>query len=126
VQSRRGGPRAAPGAAPRARGNARALPAAIPAPPSLVRTHSAEQRRQRDLQAQGLGIPLLEHQNSNELAERFAKMASWEDSTHPVVLWYESPRTQGEVDGLDFLSLNARYLGTVQTFVRIQNNMIIS
>jgi hypothetical protein len=41
-------------------------------------------------------------------AQRFSSMLSWENSDHPVVLFYVSPTH--EVGGVDVLSLNSRYV----------------
>jgi len=53
--------------------------------------------------------PILTRQLSNELAERFSAMKSWEDTEHPVVLFYTSLPGQ-PVEGIDILSLNPRFL----------------
>jgi len=73
--------------------------------PLLQRVPSAEYA---ELRTQ-LAAPPLVRAMSNDLAARFAEMTSWEDTEHPVVLWYTSDRGQ-YVEGLDILSLNPRFL----------------
>ncbi len=104
------GRRAAPGSPVAAAPNTppAAAAAAPPPPPPLVRVPSARYQN-AVATANPLGPPQLIRALSDELANRFEKMTTWEDTEHPVVLWYYSQRGQ-EVDGLDILSLNPRFL----------------
>jgi hypothetical protein len=76
-----------------------------PAAPRLQRSASSE-IREREAE---LARPALVGALSEGIADRFAKMRSWEDTEHPIVLWYNGQRSE-EVEGLDILSLNPRFL----------------
>jgi hypothetical protein len=90
---------------------AAAMAAAAPMPdvmPRLQRSASSEARERERLLLQA---PALVRELSQGAAlERFSNMRSWEDSEHPIVMWYEGRAYEGEVEGLDILSLNPRFL----------------
>ena len=75
------------------------------APPMLDRVSSSEYA---DVAAR-LGPTQLVRELSNDMATRFDQMVSWEDTEHPVVLFYTSSRSQ-DISGMDILSLNPRFV----------------
>lgn len=61
------------------------LPASSPA---LNRTTSAKDRQEAE---ELMEAPMLGRQDSQNLINRFESMRTWEDTEHPIVLWYKSP-----------------------------------
>eukprot|EP00468_Gymnochlora_sp_CCMP2014_P001514 CAMPEP_0167741726 /NCGR_PEP_ID=MMETSP0110_2-20121227/1016_1 /TAXON_ID=629695 /ORGANISM="Gymnochlora sp., Strain CCMP2014" /LENGTH=5340 /DNA_ID=CAMNT_0007625809 /DNA_START=69 /DNA_END=16091 /DNA_ORIENTATION=- len=76
--------------------------------PGLGRQPSVELR---DAAVQNTATnPELVRQASDNLAVRFQNMMRWDDTDHPVCVWYEAFRRGGGFEGFDILSLNKRFL----------------
>eukprot|EP00954_Amorphochlora_amoebiformis_P017819 1321765-Amorphochlora_amoeboformis.AAC.1 len=62
---------------------------------------------------------IKEEENPDEMAMRFENMTRWDDTDHPVCLWYPPPDRSFGFEGIDVLALN-------QTFLRkfIDRNLV--
>uniref|UniRef100_A0A7S0DVA6 Uncharacterized protein n=1 Tax=Amorphochlora amoebiformis TaxID=1561963 RepID=A0A7S0DVA6_9EUKA len=90
-----------------------------PAAPALGRQTSIELQ---DAAAQAGGVnPELVRQASDNLAVRFQNMMKWDDTDHPVCVWYEAFRRGGGYDGFDILSLNKRFLNQYISPMLVEN-----
>ena len=84
-----------------------------PPPAPMLRTLSKQ--RSIGLMDEGLRVPSvpdnveLVRAHSDNVAERFQHMKTWEDTEHPIALFYYDQRGQS-VDGLDVICLNPRFL----------------
>lgn len=79
----------------------------LPMPP-MLRGVSSELRR-AEQEVTSLSPPVMVRQTSEELANRFRNMISWEESDHPIVV-FNMNDLYGEVSGVDILSLQSQYI----------------